>query len=191
MNESGRTVVELLVTLAVILILVGIVAPSLHAYSVQAHVVAAGLEFESEFRKARSIAVRSGAYTAIRFEECDDAPCYSLYQDRNQDGVTSEDIRSGRDVRIAGPYPLTGRAGGVRVAINPGIPAIPPESGMLDPSGDPIRFGASRMISFSPVGGATPGTFYLAGERVQAAVRVVGGAARVRLLYWNGTWREK
>lgn len=191
MNESGRTFLELLVVLAIVMILASVGIPGLRAYAVQAHVVSAGLEFEAEFRKARSIAARSGAYTAIRFEDCSYGPCYSLYRDGNFDGVTSDDIRSGRDVRIDGPYPLTGRATGVRVGINPGIAAIPPESGTLDPLGDPIRFGRSRMVSFSPLGGATPGTFYLAGEGVQAAVRVVGGSARVRLLYWNGTWRER
>ena len=58
----------------------------------------------------------------------------------------------------------------MRVGINPGMPAIPPESGRL--TGDPIRFGSSDMLSFSPLGTATPGTFYLAGDGAQAAVRV-------------------
>jgi type II secretory pathway pseudopilin PulG len=191
MNESGHTLVETLVVAGIAAVLAGAAAPTLRAYSVQSQVMAAGLEFQSEFRRARSMAVRSGAYTAIRFEDCAYGACYSLYEDGDHDGVLADDIASGRDVRIAGPLPLTGRAAGVRVAINPGVSAIPPEMGTLDPSSDPIRFGRARMISFSPLGGATPGTFYLAGDGVQAAVRVVGGAARVRLLCWNGTWREK
>ena len=49
------------------------------------------------------------------------------------------------------------------------------------------------MISFSPIGGATPGTFYLAGEGgLQAAVRVNGMTGRVRLMVWRGgVWRER
>ena len=46
---------------------------------------------------------------------------------------------------------------------------------MLDPT-DPIRFGPSNMLSFSPLGTATPGTFYLAGETLQAGVRVTAGS---------------
>ena len=72
----------------------------------------------------------------------------------------------------------------MRVGINPGIPALPPEQGPL--SGDPVRFGVSDILSFSPLGTATPGTFYLAGDSGQAAVRVTGGSARVRLMVWRG-----
>jgi hypothetical protein len=49
------------------------------------------------------------------------------------------------------------------------------------------------MLSFSPLGTATPGTFYLAGEARQAAVRVTPGTARVRLLVWSRgrRWTER
>ena len=71
------------------------------------------------------------------------------------------------------------------------MPAIPPDQGILDTS-DPIRFGPGDMLSFSPFGTATPGTFYLAGEASQAAVRVSPGSARVRvLLCRNGRWVER
>jgi hypothetical protein len=55
-----------------------------------------------------------------------------------------------------------------------------------------VRFGVSDILSFSPLGTATPGTFYLAGDAAQAAVRVTGGSARVRLMVWRGgRWRER
>ena len=77
------------------------------------------------------------------------------------------------------------------MGINPGTPAIPPDKGMLDVK-DPIKFGASDMLSFSPLGTATPGTFYLAGEASQAAVRVTPGTARVRMMLCrNGKWIER
>ncbi len=48
------------------------------------------------------------------------------------------------------------------------------------------------MVSFSPLGTATPGTFYLAGEGLQGAVRVTGGTARVRLMVCRGRkWVER
>jgi hypothetical protein len=104
--------------------------------------------------------------------------------------VRSTDIANGRDRLLSGPFPLSGGAPGVSVAINPGIPALPPETGLL--SGDPVRFGSSDILSFSPYGTATPGTFYLAGDASQAAVRVTGGSARVRLMVWRGgRWRER
>ena len=140
--------------------------------------------------KARSIALRLNAQTAIRFEHLPDGEYYSVYADGNHNGVLKADILSGKDMRVAGPFPLTGRAPGVRVGINPGTPAIPPDHGVLG-TADPIRF-ANDMVSFSPLGTATPGTFYLAGETVQGAVRVTPGSAKVRLLVYRGTrWVER
>jgi len=191
MNERGHTLPELLVALAILIVAASVAIPHLKAYSVEAHLIAAGQTFKGEFRKARSIAVRSSAQTAIRFEDGLQGPSYSLYMDGNHNGVLAADIASGRDRRIAGPLPLNGGEADVRVGINAGVPAIPPDRGTLDPA-DPIRFGRSNMLSFSPLGTATPGTFYLAGDGLQAAVRVTGGSARVRLMVCRGrTWVER
>ena len=147
--------------------------------------------FKGRFREAYSIAIKKNVNTAIRFETVGGEAFYSLYLDGNHNGVLSADIARGRDRRIEGPLRLDAGASGVRVGINPKVPAIPPDSGTLDPA-DPIRFGSSNMLSFSPLGTATPGTFYLAGEHAQAAVRVTPGSARVRILVCRGRkWIER
>ena len=190
-TERGLSLVEALVVLALVSFLAALAAPSLRAYSVEAHLLGAGRAFKTEFLKARSMAVRSGVYTAIRFEQDGQGFSFSVYADGNGNGVRSVEIASGVDRRIGGPLPLDARAPGVRVGINEGVPAPPPDSGILDTE-DPIRFGRSNMLSFSPLGTATPGTFYLAGEGVQAAVRVTGPSARVRLLVCRGKrWVER
>jgi len=191
MSERGHTLVEMLAAAAIILIMASAAIPHLKAYAVEAHLLAAGRVFKGEFLKAKSIAVRSGAQTAIRFESGPLGPSYSVYMDGNRNGVLSAEIAAGTDRRIAGPLELNAGAADVRVGINSGVPAIPPDSGILDPA-DPIRFGASNMVSFSPLGTATPGTFYLAGEGLQGAVRVTGGSARVRLMVCRGRkWVER
>jgi len=190
MRAPGFTLVETLLVVALMLVFAALAAPALRARSVEAHLLGAGQAFRSEFRRAQSMAVRSNTYTAIRFERRGDEAYYGIYADGNGNGVLSSDIRSGHDPLVAGPFPLTGGAPGVRVAINPGTPAVPPERGLLE--GDPIRFGPSDLLSFSPLGTATPGTFYLAGEVAQAAVRVNGGSARVRLMICRGgRWIER
>lgn len=189
-RQGGFTLLEAAIAVLVILVMAAAAAPSLRAYSVEAHLLGAGRAFKFEFMKARSMAIKQGVYTAIRFEPRGEQVFYSVYADGDRDGVLSSDIRSGRDRRVAGPFPLSGGAPRVRVGINPGVPAIPPARGTLE--GDPIRFGSSDMLSFSPLGTATPGTFYLAGEGVQAAVRVNPGSARVRLMTCRGKkWRER
>jgi prepilin-type N-terminal cleavage/methylation domain-containing protein len=191
MRDRGFTLVEALVALAILLVMAATAAPAFRAHFADAHILGAGRQFKSHFRLARSAAVRNGVYTGIRFERREDASVwYAVYRDGDGDGVRSADIEDGRDTMVSGPFPLAGGAPGVSVAINPGIPALPPERGML--SGDPVRFGTSDILSFSPFGTATPGTFYLAGDASQAAVRVTGGSARVRLMVWRGgRWRER
>jgi prepilin-type N-terminal cleavage/methylation domain-containing protein len=192
MEDKGHTLVELLVVVFLITMLATLALPQLKAYSVEAHILGAGRVFKGEFLRARSIAIRTNRQTAIRFEqEADGRQVYSIYGDGNQNGVTSRDIERGVDVRISGPVPLTGGAPSVRVGILPGIPAPPPDHGTLATE-DPIRFGRSNMVSFSPLGTASPGTFYLAGYGIQGAVRVTPGSSRVRLLICRGkAWRER
>jgi len=191
MRDRGFSLVEALVAVSLVLVMAAVAFPALRAHFADSHLVGAGQQFKSQFRLAWSTAVRSGVYTAIRFERRDDGDVwYAVYQDGDEDGVRSADILSGQDRLVSGPFPLSGGAPGVRVGINPGIPALPPEEGLL--SGDPVRFGVSDILSFSPLGTATPGTFYLAGDASQAAVRVTGGSARVRLMVWRGgRWRER
>jgi prepilin-type N-terminal cleavage/methylation domain-containing protein len=190
MGEKGHTLIEMVMVLAIIVIFGTLATPYVRAYSAEAHILGAGREFKSEFQKARSIAIRRNVQTAIRFEHQPDGDYYSVYADGNHNGVLAADIRSGQDWRMSGPFRLDGRAPGVRVGINPGVPSIPPETGLLDTS-DPIRFSAD-MVSFSPLGTATPGTFYLAGDTVQGAVRVTGTDTKVRLMVCRGTrWTER
>ncbi len=191
MDQRGFSLAEATVAIGVVLVMAGISAPIFRARFADAHILGAGQQFRSQFRLAWATAVRTGAYTAIRFERRDDGRVfYSVYSDGNANGVRTADIDRGMDRRISGPYALSGGAPSVRVGINPGVPNLPPATGEL--SGDPVRFGQSDILSFSPLGTATPGTFYLAGDWAQAAVRVNGGTARVRLMLWRGgRWRER
>jgi prepilin-type N-terminal cleavage/methylation domain-containing protein len=190
-GERGHSLIEMIVAVGIVSVLAAFAFHHVRAYAVDAHLVGAGDVFKGEFRKARSMATRNNAYTAIWFQGQSEGARYGIYLDGNGNGVRKADILKGVDRLVAGPFPLDAHAPGVRVGINPGVPAIPPEKGVLDTS-DPIRFGVANMLSFSPLGTATPGTFYLAGEASQAAVRVTPGTARVRILLCrNGRWIER
>jgi prepilin-type N-terminal cleavage/methylation domain-containing protein len=190
MRQAGFSLVETLTVVAILLVAAAMAYPVFRPRFAEAHVLGAGRSFKGQFRLAHSMAIRSGVYTAIRFEPREDGVYYAVYADGNENGVRSADIEKGIDRLVSGPFPLTSGAPGVRVGINPGTPALPGDGGDLE--GDPIRFGRSDILSFSPLGTATPGTFYLAGDAAQAAVRVTGGSARVRLMVWRGgRWLER
>jgi hypothetical protein len=51
---------------------------------------------------------------------------------------------------------------------------------------DPIRFNASDICSFSPIGECTPGSIYLwDGRDRMAVVRVYGRSGKLRTLYYR------
>jgi hypothetical protein len=190
-DDRGHSLAEILVALTIFMVGSAAAVPALKAYIVDSKLVGAALIFKGTFRRARSIAVRSGAQTAIRFEERADGIYFALYSDGNYNGVLSREIRSGVDRLLEEAQRLDGGVSGVRVEVDPGLPKIPPGRGKIA-SSDPIRFGRSNMVSFSPLGTATPGTFYLASEGGQAGVRVTGTSARVRVMIWRGGgWRQR
>ncbi len=188
-GERGYSLAEMLVALGIAAILGTIGLSGLRTYWEDSKLLGAARVFHSCFLRARSIATKTNVYTAIRFEVEPDGVYYSLYRDGNYNGVLSKDIAAGRDRLLEGPYRLDGGVPGVRVGIIPGFPS--PDGGIIDAS-DPVRFGRSDTLSFSPLGTATPGTFYLATYRAQAAVRVTGTNARVRIMLCRGrVWEQR
>jgi prepilin-type N-terminal cleavage/methylation domain-containing protein len=188
-GERGYSLAEMMVALGIVAILGTLGLSGLRNYFEDCKLLGAARVFHGCFLRARSIATKTSVYTAIRFEVRDDGIYYSLYRDGNYNGVLSKDIKAGRDPRLEGPYRLDGGVSGVRVGIIPGFPA--PDGGTIDAE-DPVKFGRSDTLSFSPLGTATPGTFYLATYRTQAAVRVTGTNARVRIMLCRGrVWERR
>src|SRR5687768_1670587 len=147
--ERGQSLIETLVVLGMMVTLAGLGVPWARAYLAETRLLGPARQFRTEFRLARAAAVRGSRNTAIRFER-DTAGVwwYSTYADLNRNGVLAADIRAGVDRRIAGPRRLDNHAAGVFVGIHPRVPAVPPDSGTLDPA-RPIQFGNSFMLSFS------------------------------------------
>lgn len=182
-NTTGYSLLELIVAVGIILLMAGVALPNIVGFRQEAALVGAALRFKSEFMKARSIATSKNTQTAIRFETEDDGtPMYATYIDGNFNGVYASEIEAGIDMRIAGPFRLDAGQQGVFVGVLPDAPA--PDGGRL--GAEPIRFGRSRMVSFSPLGTGTPGTFYLRTRSTMAGVRVTGGSARVRIMLLRG-----
>lgn len=182
-TASGYSLLELVVALGIILLMGSVALPNILGYRQEMALVGAAQSFKIEFMRARSIAAMKNTQTAIRFEtDASGRTNYSTYVDGNFNGVLAADIANGTDPRIAGPFRLDAGQSGVEVGVLPEAPA--PDGGRL--GSEPIRFGNSRMVSFSPLGTGTPGTFYLCTKSSMAGVRVTGGSARVRIMILRG-----
>lgn len=188
-SVRGYSLLELMMVFAIIVLMASVALPNILGYRQEASLLAAAQGFRAEFMKARSLATRTNAQTAIRFEtDSTGMTLYSTYVDGNWNGVLSADIKAGVDQRIAGPFRLDAGQSGVDVGVMPDAPS--PDGGPL--GAEPIRFGSARMVSFSPLGTGTPGTFYLRTRTTMMGVRVTGGSARVRIMILRGArWIDR
>jgi type II secretory pathway pseudopilin PulG len=192
----GFSISETTVALAVVAIGLFALAPPLVKLTAALRVRLAAEELVAVLRSARSLAVRDGVNVAVRFaSDPSGAVSFGLYRDGDGDGVLSDDLRAGIDREIAPPRRLLHVGRDVRLGLpdrrvrDPGDPRS-----WLDAGGDPVRFNRSDLASFSPLGGATPGSLYVTdGHDALAVVRVFGGTGKVRVLVYDFAaerWRQ-
>lgn len=146
-------------------------------------VTAAARELGQEMARLRSDAIASRRIVAMRLSWIAGRYVFAFYADGDGDGVRSDDIASGRDPRIGADRDLPSRYEGIDFSLpDVSIPDVPPGPGVLTPGSDPVRFGRSDIISFTPRGTSSSGTLYLGdGDGAIAAVVLYGGTGRIRI----------
>ena len=146
---------------------------------------AAARHLAALIQSTRVRAVTQSVHVGLRFERDGERYRYAMFADGDGDGLRARDIRSGVDARLADFERIGDRFPGVAIGIAARLPGIAGRE-TLPAGSDPIRFGASDGLTFSPLGTATSGTLYLhhrSGR--QLAVRVLGATGRVRILEFN------
>jgi hypothetical protein len=141
--------------------------------------------------RARGEAIAARRYTAFRVTRPEGRFVFAFYADGDGDGVRSDDIAAGRDPLLAGPRDLPSRYTGVDFGLlDAAIPEVPPGTGTLAPDSDPVRFGRSDIVSFSPRGTSSSGTLYVSdGRSTVVAVVLYGGTGRIRIWrFERGRW---
>jgi hypothetical protein len=180
-DSKGTTAVEMLfvVSLLVVVCTAG-VPPVLDAVA-EVKTMGAVRYLSARMQRARMEAIARNTDTALRFRAGQGGFTYATYVDGNGNGVRTADIDSGLDIEIVPPERLADKFPGVEIATLQGLPPIDP--GGTPPGADPVRFGASDMLTFSPRGTSTPGTLYVRGPAgSQFAIRVFAETGKVRLL---------
>jgi len=166
-------------------------APALFAALSRARVVAAARALEQEMARLRSEAITGGASLAMRLTWSSGRYLYAFYRDGDGDGVRADDIAAGRDILLDGPRDLASRYEGVDFGLlDVAVPEVPPGTGGLGRLADPVRFGRSDTVTFTPRGTSSGGTLYVSdGRSAVAAVVLYGPTGRIRICRFDrDTW---
>ena len=180
-HERGATLLETVLAACIFVVVVGMAVPLVMAARHEQRLQAAASYLTGRIMLARADAARKGMAIGLRFVTRSGGVGFRSYLDGNGNGVRTADIRSGLDPPLETEMRIGELFGGVRFALSPVVPAL----GATRPAGagaDPIRLGASDILTVTPLGTATSGTLYLRNrEGHQAAVRVLGATARVQI----------
>jgi type II secretory pathway pseudopilin PulG len=185
-------VIDVVVSCGVAGIMAGIAIPSLQASRDQHAARLAARYLNARLQVVRLEALRRNTTVAMRFDP-GEVGLFAVFADGDGDGVLQRDVDGGIDPRLQPDARLSEVFATVSFRIAATVPA-PDGGAVLDAGSDPLRLGASNFLSFSPLGSATSGTLYLAGESgPQMAVRVLGTTGRVRVLWFDwiaAQWRD-
>lgn len=190
-HERGTSLLELLITAAIIGIFALLAVPAFATYRRHAAVTDAAAEIRAIFRLVRSRAITRHNASAIKFAKTGNQWTYALHDDGDGDGVRNDDIASGVDKHFAPPRLLLTHSKLASIELPPNLSIKDPDGEKLTSDSSAVQFGRSTLCSFSYEGESTPGTIYItdrAGELWCA--RVYGATGKVRLLRYNSGSRR-
>jgi hypothetical protein len=190
MNASGVSLAETLAVTTLIGLAISVSIPATQELRSRSRMRSATRELALSLQALRWRSVSTNQGHGLWFEQGPEGWTWVVVRDENGNGIRAAELSSGIDSKVSEPRPVGRIGSGVRLGIPPGdpIPRIPPARGTLEGSGDPIRFGNSDLIAFSPLGSASSGTLYLTDSTgALSAIVVFGATARVRIYRFSRT----
>lgn len=186
------TLMEVMLTVALVAILLGLSLPALTTHRDAAEILGAARYLASEIARARAVALRRGTAVGLRFVPGADGYRVQVHVDGNDNGLRRSDIALGVDEPLGEEFRIGDQFPGVRLSRDAEVPPIT-GTGTRAAAGGPVRLGGSDTLTMSPLGTATSGTIYLRSRSGRhAAVRVLGATGRVRVMTFDaggGGWR--
>lgn len=184
-SVRGFSLLELLVVLVLAGLFLVVASANLSGAARQRDFEAFETEVVGMLETCRWRAMNERRYAGVWFEKGTNGYEASLFVDGNDNGIRAADIQAGVERRVFGPTRLHRALGDIAPGIlaDP-VPQIPPKSGVLtDP--DPVRFGKSDLVSFSPNGDSSSGTLYLACYSQSRMYAIVLYGPTARMTVWK------
>jgi prepilin-type N-terminal cleavage/methylation domain-containing protein len=183
-RRSGFSLAELLVVLMLVGLCAVVFTPGAAEMLSDARTAAGAREMAMRFQELRFKSVSRRRSHGLFFQQDARGWFWQAVRDGNGNGLRTAEVRSGVDPTLSGPRRLEDSVEGVTLgfpALRP-IPGIPPRGGALSALGDPVKFGRSNLVSFSPLGSSSSGTLYITDRRATLfGVLLYGPTARVRV----------
>jgi len=188
--ERGITLVEVVVTVALLTIILAVTLPGLTEARRAAALGGASRRLQGLLFRCRAVAILNAQACALVFERRDDGTwrCF-IAQDGDGDGIRRRDINRLVDPVVSEVVFFETGEAGLGILKGEFVP---------DPSGrgrlrgnldDPVRAGRGDIITFTPRGTATPASIYLTDHHARMRVlRVYGGTGRVISRVWRSGW---
>lgn len=187
-RASGVGLVEALAVVAVAGLVIAMAVPHVAALRDSDRGGAAARRMAALFRDARWDSVAERRIAGFRFDRDARGWFWQRVVDGDGDGLRTGDIDRGVDVRNPERGRIEDRVAGAWLGFpSPGpYPKIPPSRGNLADTVDPIQFGRSDLVSFTPLGRSSSGTVYVT-DRAGNLYGVVlfGPSTRVRIWRWD------
>jgi len=189
-DARGATLLDTLFATALCLTLTAIAVPVVGGSLERERTIVGTQYLAGQLQRARLESLKQARSVAVRIEIVGERARLQLFADGNGNGVSQRDIDRAIDPPLTLPEFLDDRSRDVSLRINQQIVDVS-GAGQLAPGDDPLRIGNTALLAFSPLGGATSGTLFVAAHRgPQMAIRVFGGTGRVRVLMFDAQARQ-
>ena len=176
------SLLELLVALALLLILVGYIAPSFAEWRSRQQLRGALRALQLSVLKLRIASLAAGRSHGLAFTLREGDLLWDTVVDGDGDGIRRSDLASGVDVPLEPERSLSAWFPGVR----PGFPAGASPLAGGSPGEGGLALGPSEILAAAPDGSTSSGTVYLYTESgYGAALRVYGPTGRGTVWLWD------
>ena len=182
--SPAYSLIEVTFVLAILATLGGMAVPQVLSSLDDFRTAGAARYMSSRIHQTRMAAIARSRDVALKFVEQGATYTYAEYQDGNGDGVRTRDINSSVDRCTQPPTRLSDQFPKVDFGVLLNLPPV--DEGSAPPGTDPIKLGASNLLSFSSHGTSSTGSLYIKGEGgAQYVIRIFGTTGKTRVLKYS------